>query len=233
MNSIAERIKEVRSEITEVATTQQRPPESVQLIAVSKTKPAADIVAAYTAGQRHFGENYVQEAIAKIVQVSEALPNNDICWHFIGPIQSNKTRDIATHFAWVHSVDRFKTATRLAKQRPDDMAPLNVLIQVNIDDEQSKAGVQPQQVMELAALIHELPQLTLRGLMTIPAAHAQAADSAPSFAAMQRLFSELQAQYKQVDTLSMGMSNDWPIAVAHGATMVRIGTAIFGSRKAL
>lgn len=232
MNSIAERIKEVRNEITQVAKAHQRPSESVQLIAVSKTKPATDIVAAYTAGQRHFGENYVQEAIAKIVQVSAALPTNDICWHFIGPIQSNKTRDIATHFTWVHSVDRAKTATRLAHQRPTDMPPLNVLIQVNIDDERSKAGVQPQQVMELAALISELPQLTLRGLMAIPTAHEQAVDSAPSFAAMQRLFSELQAQYKQVDTLSMGMSNDWPIAVAHGATMVRIGSAIFGSRTA-
>lgn len=230
MNSIAERIKEVRNEITQVEKAHQRLPNSVQLIAVSKTKPATDIVAAYVAGQQHFGENYVQEAIAKIVQVSELTPSDDICWHFIGPIQSNKTRDIATHFAWVHSLDRVKIANRLAEQRPSELPPLNVLIQVNIDDEQSKAGVHPAQVPELAALVNDLPQLTLRGLMTIPTAHEHAQDSEQAFAAMQRLFSELQAQYKQVDTLSMGMSNDWQVAVAHGATMVRLGTAIFGQR---
>ena len=230
MNSIAERIKEVRKEISSVAEAHHRPFDSVQLIAVSKTKPATDIVAAYTAGQRHFGENYVQEASAKIVQVSEALPNDDICWHFIGPIQSNKTRDIAENFAWVHSVDRIKIARRLASQRPAQLPTLNVLIQVNIDDEASKAGVAPARVLELAEQISQLPQLSLRGLMTIPTAHANPTACAKSFGAMQRLFSELQAQYKQIDTLSMGMSNDWPVAVAHGATMVRIGTAVFGQR---
>jgi len=230
MNSIAERIKEVRSEIAKTNLANQRDVNSVQLIAVSKTKPAADIVAAYSAGQHHFGENYVQEAIAKIVQVSELLPDNDITWHFIGPIQSNKTRDIAAHFKWVHSVDRAKIATRLAEQRPSSAEPLNVLIQVNIDDEASKAGVSPEQVMPLAETIAALPQLQLRGLMTIPTAQDDATKSAASFAAMQRLFSELKAQYHQVNTLSMGMSSDWPVAIAHGATMIRIGTAIFGAR---
>lgn len=226
MNSIAERIKEVRNEIARVCEQYQRKQNSVKLIAVSKTKPAADITSAYHAGQRDFGENYVQEAIAKIMQLSEY----DITWHFIGPIQSNKTRDIAEHFAWVHSVDRAKIARRLAQQRPAEMPPLNVLIQVNIDDDQAKAGVAPEEVAELAAVINDLPQIQLRGLMTIPAVQSEPSASASSFAAMQRLFLELQSQYKQVDTLSMGMSADWPYAVAAGATMIRIGTAVFGAR---
>lgn len=226
MNSIAERIKEVRNEIVRVCKANHREPECVRLIAVSKTKPASDIVQAYAAGQRDFGENYVQEAIAKITQLSDQA----IIWHFIGPIQSNKTRDIATHFSWVHSVDREKIARRLAEQRPLDAAPLNVLIQVNIDDETSKAGVVPSDIPALAAAISSYPQLCLRGLMTIPAAQTTPAAAAPSFAAMQRLFFELQAQYKQIDTLSMGMSGDWPYAVAEGATMIRIGTALFGAR---
>lgn len=226
MNSIAERIKEVRNEIARICDQHQREQNSMKLIAVSKTKPAADIASAYHAGQRDFGENYVQEAIAKIMQLSEY----DITWHFIGPIQSNKTRDIAEHFAWVHSVDRAKIARRLAEQRPTNMPPLNVLIQVNIDNDQAKAGVSPEDVAELAAVISEFPQLQLRGLMTIPAVQAEPSDSASSFLAMQRLFLELQSQYKQVDTLSMGMSADWPYAVAAGATMIRIGTALFGAR---
>ncbi|PHR64472.1 YggS family pyridoxal phosphate-dependent enzyme [Pseudidiomarina marina] len=226
MNSIAERIKEVRNEIARVCEQYQRKQNSVKLIAVSKTKPAADIASAYHAGQRDFGENYVQEAIAKIMQLSEY----DITWHFIGPIQSNKTRDIAEHFAWVHSVDRAKIARRLAQQRPAEMPPLNVLIQVNIDDDQAKSGVAPEEVAELAAVINDLPQIQLRGLMTIPAVQSEPSASASSFAAMQRLFLELQSQYKQVDTLSMGMSADWPYAVAAGATMIRIGTAVFGAR---
>jgi hypothetical protein len=226
MNSIAERIKEVRNEIARVCEQHEIAQNRVQLIAVSKTKPASDIASAYAAGQRDFGENYVQEAIAKIMQLSEY----DITWHFIGPIQSNKTRDIAEHFAWVHSVDRAKIARRLAEQRPAHLPPLNVLIQVNIDDEQSKAGVAPSEVNDLAAFISDFPQLKLRGLMTIPAAQSKPSDSAPSFAAMLRLFLDLQSQYKQVDTLSMGMSADWPYAIAAGATMIRIGTALFGAR---
>ncbi|WP_339879693.1 YggS family pyridoxal phosphate-dependent enzyme [Pseudidiomarina gelatinasegens] len=226
MNSIAERIKEVRNEIAQVCSAHKRSAHSVQLIAVSKTKPAADIVAAYNAGQRDFGENYVQEAIAKIVQLSDY----PITWHFIGPIQSNKTRDIAQHFDWVHSIDREKIARRLAQQHSDELAPLNVLIQINIDDETSKAGVAPAQMLELAAVISELPQLRLRGLMTIPTAQTDPSATSESFAAMQRLFSELKAQYQQVDTLSMGMSADWPYAVAQGATMIRIGTSLFGAR---
>ncbi|RZQ57279.1 YggS family pyridoxal phosphate-dependent enzyme [Pseudidiomarina tainanensis] len=226
MNSIAERIKEVRNEIARVCEQHEIVPNRVKLIAVSKTKPASDIVSAYAAGHHDFGENYVQEAIAKIMQLSEY----DITWHFIGPIQSNKTRDIAENFAWVHSVDRVKIARRLAEQRPAHLPPLNVLIQVNIDDEQSKAGVAPSEINELAATISNFPQLQLRGLMTIPAAQSNPSDSGASFAAMQRLFLDLQSQYKQVDTLSMGMSGDWPYAIAAGATMIRIGTAIFGAR---
>lgn len=227
MNSIAERIKEVRNEIAQVSSAHKRSAQSVQLIAVSKTKPAAGIVAAYDAGQRDFGENYVQEAIAKIVQLS----NYAITWHFIGPIQSNKTRDIAQHFDWVHSIDREKIARRLAQQRSDQQGPLNVLIQINIDDETSKAGIAPAQMLKLAAVISELPQLRLRGLMTIPAAQIDASATSESFAAMQRLFSDLKAQYQQVDTLSMGMSADWQYAVAQGATMIRIGTSLFGARQ--
>lgn len=227
MNSIAEHIKEVRNEIAQVCLTHQRAPQSVRLIAVSKTKPIELIQAAYEAGQQDFGENYVQEAVAKIQHLHELA----ITWHFIGPIQSNKTRDIAENFAWVHSLDRDKIARRLAAQRPADMPPLNVLIQVNIDDEESKSGVSVEQVMTLAAQINELPSLCLRGLMTIPRATDDSHQTHASFSAMQRLFFALQAQYKQVDTLSMGMSADWPLAVASGATMVRIGTAIFGTRE--
>ncbi|MRJ43053.1 MULTISPECIES: YggS family pyridoxal phosphate-dependent enzyme [Idiomarina] len=226
MNNIAERIKEVRNQIKQATQAAQRQPHSVQLLAVSKTKPAADVAAAHAAGQVDFGENYVQEGVQKITQLQH-LP---LTWHFIGPIQSNKTKDIAEHFAWVHSLDREKIARRLSQQRPAHLPPLQVLIQINIDDESSKAGIAPAQLEQMAQLIASLPQLQLRGLMTIPQADASADQQAHSFAAMQRLFLQLQTQYDQIDTLSMGMSNDLAAAIAHGSTMVRIGTAIFGAR---
>jgi len=226
INNIAERIKEVRNQIKQATQAAQRQPHSVQLLAVSKTKPAADVAAAHAAGQVDFGENYVQEGVQKITQLQH-LP---LTWHFIGPIQSNKTKDIAEHFAWVHSLDREKIARRLSQQRPAHLPPLKVLIQINIDDESSKAGIAPAQLEQMAQLIASLPQLQLRGLMTIPQADASADQQAHSFAAMQRLFLQLQTQYDQIDTLSMGMSNDLAAAIAHGATMVRVGTAIFGAR---
>lgn len=228
INSIAEGLTEVRSSIAQACSSCQRPPHAVTLIAVSKTKPVSAIAAAIAAGQRHFGENYVQEGVEKINHFAQTP---DLTWHFIGPIQSNKTRDIATRFDWVHSIDREKIAQRLNNQRPDQLPPLQVLIQVNIDDESSKAGVAPDQVTALAARLTQLPQLQLRGLMAIPRPSSDPTQQAASFKAMQRLFSELQAQYSQVDTLSMGMSDDLNIAIAHGATMVRVGTAIFGSRS--
>lgn len=227
INSIAERLTEVRNVISHACQRCQRDSREVTLIAVSKTKPAAAIAEAVQAGQRHFGENYVQEAVQKIQHFAS---HSELIWHFIGPIQSNKTRDIASHFAWVHSVDRSKIAQRLSQQRPTELAPLNVLIQVNIDDEESKSGVAPAQVEALAAEISQLPHLVLRGLMAIPRPHQDAHQQAHSFAAMQRLFLRLKAQYHQLDTLSMGMSDDLPAAIEHGATMVRIGTAIFGRR---
>lgn len=226
INNIAERIKEVRNQIKQATQAAQRQPHSVQLLAVSKTKPAADVAAAHAAGQVDFGENYVQEGVQKITQLQH-LP---LTWHFIGPIQSNKTKDIAEHFAWVHSLDREKIARRLSQQRPAHLPPLQVLIQINIDDESSKAGIAPAQLKQMAQLIASLPQLQLRGLMTIPQADASADQQAHSFAAMQRLFLQLQTQYDQIDTLSMGMSNDLAAAIAHGSTMVRVGTAIFGAR---
>ena len=227
INSIAERLTEIRRAIGQACAQCHRATSEVTLVAVSKTKPVAAISAAIAAGQRHFGENYVQEGVQKIQHFSD---DQSLTWHFIGPIQSNKTRDIAEHFSWVHSIDRIKIAQRLQQQRPPHLPPLNVLIQVNIDDEDSKSGVAPAQVVELAAEISQLPQLKLRGLMAIPRPSSEPAQQARSLAAMQRLFMQLKAQYSDLDTLSMGMSDDLSVAVEHGSTMVRIGSAIFGPR---
>lgn len=227
MNSIVERLKEVRNSIASACLQSNRRPESVQLLAVSKTKPATKIRELYLAGQRHFGENYLQEALEK---QQELVDLSDLVWHFIGPIQSNKTRDIAANFSWVHSIDRLKIARRLNDQRATDLAPLNILIQINIDDEESKAGIQPEQLLAFAADLQEFPQLTLRGLMTLPAADASGTQQQQSLQAMQRLYSDLASQYPSVDTLSMGMSNDLEAAIKAGSTMVRIGTALFGAR---
>ncbi|KFZ30224.1 hypothetical protein IDSA_10720 [Pseudidiomarina salinarum] len=227
MNTIAERLKEVRNQIILACEAAQRSPADVRLLAVSKTRSIEEILQARQAGQMEFGENYVQEGVSKIAQLEE---HSEITWHFIGPVQSNKTRDIAGSFGWVHSVDRAKIARRLNDQRQHAQPPLNVLIQVNIDQEDTKAGVLPADIAELAGLISSLPGLRLRGLMAIPAAAADAVARAASYARMQGLYSGLQAQYDQIDTLSMGMSDDLATAIKYGATTVRIGTAIFGSR---
>ena len=193
-----------------------------RLLAVSKTKPAADIRALYEAGQRDFGENYLQEALAK----QQELNDLSITWHYIGSIQRNKTRDIATHFDWVHTIERAIIAERLNDQR-GDLAPLNVLIQVNIDDEDSKSGVQPDEVLALVDVINDLPKLVLRGLMVIPAK-----EGSDAFIRTRALFDEvrLARDLPNWDTLSMGMSGDMADAVAQGSTIVRVGTALFGER---
>ena len=203
-----------------------RPAGAVALLAVSKTFPAQAVREAYAAGQRAFGENYVQEALDKI----EALRDLALEWHFIGPIQSNKTRDIAENFAWVHGVDRLKIAQRLSEQRPANMPPLNICLQVNVSGEASKSGIAPQEVAVLAREVVKLPNLRLRGLMAIPAPADDAAEQRLPFAQMNALLHQLNAGGLHLDTLSMGMSHDYPAAIAEGATMVRIGTAIFGKR---
>ncbi|AEE24638.1 YggS family pyridoxal phosphate-dependent enzyme [Paraglaciecola chathamensis] len=227
MGTIAERLKIALKTITQSVCEANRPANSVKLLAVTKTKPVSDIVQAYEAGHRLFGENYVQEGVDKIHQLSEL---DDIEWHFIGPLQSNKTRPVAENFDWVHSIDRLKIAQRLNDQRSAHKK-LNVCIQVNIDNEASKAGVPPEDVNLLAEQISNMPNLTLRGLMTIPKAQQNAEMQRKSLSAMNALFVQLQTKYPQIDTLSMGMSNDMQLAIECGSTMVRIGSAIFGSRQ--
>ncbi len=200
-----------------------RDPASVGLLAVSKTQPAAAIRDAFAAGLRDFGENYLQEALDKQAELDD-LP---LTWHFIGPIQSNKTKAIAEHFDWVHSVDRLKIAQRLSDQRPATLPPLNVCLQVNVSGEASKSGCAPQEVQQLARAITALPRLRLRGLMCIPAPSEDPAEQRAAFARLRQLRDELALD---LDTLSMGMSQDLEAAIAEGATWVRIGTALFGAR---
>ena len=203
-----------------------RPESRILLLAVSKTRPAEDIRAAFEAGLSEFGESYLQEAVEKI----HTLANLPLTWHFIGPIQSNKTRPIAEHFQWVHSVDRLKIARRLQEQRPDGLAPLQVCIQVNISGEASKSGADAAEVRPLAQAIAEMPNLELRGLMAIPAATEDEAAQHRAFARLRSLLEDLQSDYPDLDTLSMGMSDDLEAAIAEGSTIVRIGTALFGPR---
>jgi len=226
MNRPADNLVRVRARIAEAARTAGRPPDGIRLVAVSKTRPPDDIAAAADAGQRDFGENYLQEALPKI----ETLRGGGLTWHFIGPIQSNKTRDIAAAFDWVHSVDRFKIARRLSDQRPDDLPPLDICLQVNIDDQPSKSGVAPAETLELAQAVAALPRLRLRGLMAIPAPGDDPEAQRAPFAALRRLRDELNAAGLCLDTLSMGMTGDLEAAVAEGATIVRVGTAVFGAR---
>ncbi|NNA09700.1 YggS family pyridoxal phosphate-dependent enzyme [Pseudomonas lundensis] len=223
MSTIADNIAQVEARIRAAALAVQRDVTSVRLLAVSKTKPAAALRDAYAAGLRDFGENYLQEARAKQVELAD-LP---LCWHFIGPIQSNKTRDIAEHFAWVHSVDRLKIAQRLSEQRPDGLPPLNICIQVNVSGEASKSGCAPADLPALAHAISALPRLTLRGLMAIPEPTDERAEQDAAFAKVRELQEGLNMG---LDTLSMGMSHDLESAIAQGATWVRIGTALFGAR---
>ena len=226
MNAIRDALQGVRNHIIAAAEACGRTPAEIQLLAVSKTFPAEAIRDAWAAGQRAFGENYVQELAGKC----EALQDLPVEWHFIGPLQSNKTRIIAEHAHWIHSVDRLKIAERLSAQRPAGMPPLNVCLQVNISQEDSKSGVNVADVLPLAHAIAKLPGLTLRGLMCIPAPSQDPAQQRRPFAALKQLLSQLQAEGLAVDTLSMGMSSDMVSAIEEGATIVRVGTAIFGAR---
>ncbi|WP_348755703.1 YggS family pyridoxal phosphate-dependent enzyme [uncultured Aquincola sp.] len=232
MVSIPTRLEQTRARIAAACQTAQRPAGSVQLLAVSKTFGADAVQQAFDAGQRAFGENYIQEALAKIDALS-AL-RTQLQWHLIGPIQSNKSRPVAENFDWVHSVDRLKIAQRLSDQRPPGLPPLQVCLQVNISGEASKSGLQPAEVLEVARQVAALPRLVLRGLMAIPEPAAdEAAQRAPHRALrelLEKLRAELGEQAPQLDTLSMGMSADLEAAIAEGATIVRVGTAIFGSR---
>lgn len=227
MASIAENISAVREEIGKAAVGCGRPASSVSLLAVSKTQGPEKVREAYAAGQRDFGENYVQEALSKI----GALPLPGLCWHFIGPIQSNKTREIAEHFQWVHSVDRLKIAQRLNAQRPASLGPLNICIQVNISGEDSKSGVALTEAADLCEAIQGLDNICLRGLMAIPAPSDDAGQQRLTFRPLAQLLQHLAAKYPQMDTLSIGMSGDYAAAIAEGSTIVRIGSAIFGARS--
>lgn len=229
MNDIAHNLAQVRDKISAAATGCGRASEEVTLLAVSKTKPASAIAEAIDAGQRMFGENYVQEGVEKIRHFREK-GTADLQWHFIGPLQSNKSRLVAEHFDWCHTVDRLRIATRLSEQRPTEMPPLNVLIQINISDENSKSGIALDALDLLAEQVAALPGLRLRGLMAIPAPET---DYDRQFAVARQMavaFEALKTRYPTVDTLSLGMTDDMAAAIAAGSTMVRIGTAIFGAR---
>ncbi|NVC65179.1 YggS family pyridoxal phosphate-dependent enzyme [Vibrio sp. 05-20-BW147] len=230
MNSIQQNIEQITTQIH--ASTQKcgRAPDSVQLLAVSKTKPVEAILEAFQVGQRAFGENYVQEGVEKVRFFTEKHPEMQIEWHFIGPIQSNKSRLVAENFAWVHTIDRDKIAQRLNDQRPAELPPLQVLIQVNTSGEASKSGVSGEEIFALAELISTLPNLTLRGLMSIPENVDDHASQLAAFQPLTELQQRLVQRYPSVDTLSMGMSGDMDAAIESGSTMVRIGTAIFGHR---
>ena len=223
MSTIAENIAKVGERIREAAQASGRDLDSIGLLAVSKTKPSAAVREAFAAGLRDFGENYLQEALEKQVELSD-LP---LIWHFIGPIQSNKTKPIAEHFAWVHSVDRLKVEKRLSEQRPVSLPPLNICLQVNVSLEPSKSGCAPDELTALALAVSQLPNLCLRGLMAIPEPTDDVAAQRAAFARLRELRDGLPMP---LDTLSMGMSHDLDAAIAEGATWVRIGTALFGAR---
>lgn len=225
--TIASGLQKVRIRIREIAEKTGRQPEAITLLAASKTNPAECLREAFTAGQTIFGENYLQEALAKIPVLAD-LP---IEWHFIGPIQSNKTRRIAENFAWVHSVDRKKIADRLSKDRPESLPPLQICLQVNVSGEGSKSGVAPEEVAELAAHIVALPRLKLRGVMAIPELTKATALQRSQFRMLREAYDRLKRDGYELDTISMGMSEDLDIAIEEGATMVRVGTAIFGPRR--
>ena len=235
MSDLEKRLATIRQQLKTTAADYQQPVP--QLLAVSKKHPAADIDALYQAGQRAFGESYVQEATAK----QASLAHLAIEWHFIGPIQANKTRDIANHFTWVHSVDRLKIARRLNDQRGGEAAangdsanrterPLNICVQVHIDNETNKAGVAPADTPALCEAIQAFPNLHLRGLMCIPRKQTEFTAQRQAFARLAGLFKDLNTRGFELDTLSMGMSNDFAAAIAEGTTLVRIGTALFGER---
>jgi len=217
----------INDQIKQAANANKRDPSHIKLLAVSKTKPVSDIVVAYAYGHRDFGENYVQEAVEKIQQM---YSYSDILWHFVGPLQSNKSKLITEYFDWMHSLDRIKIAKRLNEQRRAHQSPLNVCVQVNIDDEQSKAGIAPSEVINFIEQLQPLSRIKCRGLMTIPKADVSDTERRASFAKMQDLFSQCAQRFDNIDTLSMGMSDDLAIAIEYGSTMVRVGTALFGKR---
>lgn len=228
MNELAQRLKAVEQRLFDAAKAHNREPNSVQLLAVSKTQPLEAVKAAAEAGQKCFGENYLQDALPKI-QALNAL-GFDLEWHYIGPIQSNKTRAIAENFQWVHSVDRLKVAQRLSEQRPEELPALKICIQVNIGNEPQKSGITTDELNNLAEAINAMPNIELHGLMAIPPADATSNQQHAAFSKLRLLFENL-PKAETLDTLSMGMSNDMEAAIAEGSTMVRIGTAIFGPRK--
>lgn len=228
MITIAERLDSAYGRIKEAVKKFNRPEQSITLLAVSKTKPIELILDAYEAGHRKFGESYVKESVEKIEKLAHL---DDIQWHFIGPIQSNKTKLIANNFSWVQSIDRLKIVKRLSDQRATELPPLNVLIQVNISDEASKSGCTLAEVNQLALSIHALDNIKLRGLMAIPEKKESLEQQIQAFSQLKTCFDALQTQYKEIDTLSMGMSADLEAAIAAGSTMVRIGTDIFGARS--
>lgn len=227
--TIASRLQAVHDRITTVAQSCGRKPGEITLLAASKTNPAERLREAWQAGQKMFGENYLQEALAKMQHLTD-LP---IEWHFIGPIQSNKTRRISENFSWVHSVDRAKIADRLSKDRPESLPPLQICLQVNVSGEASKSGVAPEELASLAEHAVRLPRLNLRGLMAVPELTTATALQRSQFHMLWELFDRLKRDGYELDTLSMGMSEDMDNAIAEGATMVRVGTAIFGPRRYL
>lgn len=229
MSDIALQLQQVQNRISQATQAAGRPADSVQLLAVSKTKPLGAVQAAYAAGQRRFGESYVQEAVDKI-QAARQAGITDVEWHFIGPLQSNKSRPVAEHFDWVDSVDRLKIAERLNAQRPEQLPPLNICIQVNISGESQKAGTTEAEVLTLATQIRSFPRLTFRGLMAIAENTEDEAVLRESFGRLHTLFQQMQQEFPGLDTLSIGMTQDLEVAIACGSTQVRVGTAIFGER---
>jgi len=223
---VTENLREIRDLLAKSAADAQRDPATVKLLAVSKKQPVDKILEAARNGQRDFGENFVQEALAKI----ETTSSQELVWHFIGHLQTNKTRDVAERFDWVHTVDRRKTAERLSRQRPAELEPLNVCLQVNIDNEAAKSGIDPDALPELARIVAALPKLRLRGLMCLPELRTTFEAQRLAFARLRKLAEFLAASGIDTDTLSMGMTGDYRAAIVEGATIVRIGTAIFGPR---
>lgn len=234
MTTIPANLQAVRARIAAACAAAGRTPESIRLLAISKSWPPAALEEAFADGQTAFGESYMQEALPKLAALS-TLP---IEWHFVGPLQSNKTRPVAEHFAWVHSVDRLKIAERLSAQRPTDLPPLNICLQINVSGEASKSGCAPEQALDLAAAIGELPRLDLRGLMAIPEPSQDVSDPNQESVLVRRRFALMRTTLDRIkhetglelDTLSMGMSHDLEAAIMEGATMLRVGSAIFGTR---
>ncbi|MFZ2971599.1 MAG: YggS family pyridoxal phosphate-dependent enzyme [Ferribacterium limneticum] len=227
MSAIADNLQAVQARISDAAVLAGRSPESIRLLAVSKTWPLASVIEAADAGQRAFGENYVQEGVDKVAETA----GRNLEWHFIGPLQSNKSRAVAEHFDWVHSIERLKIAERLSAQRPANLPPLQVCVQVNVSGEASKSGCAPDEALDLCRAVAALPGLQLRGLMAIPEPTDDPASQRAPFRQVREIYDHIRAAGIPLDTLSMGMSHDLEAAVAEGATIVRIGTAIFGERN--